>query len=210
MCGGYYGGYIIKTTNAGNNWNVIYSNSDYEKILKSVYFTNLNTGYAVGGNQGFANIIVKTTNGGANWITLNSGSNLELKSVCFVNDTVGYICGLSGLILKTTTGGEPIGIKPISNSVPLKFKLYQNYPNPFNPYTKIKFEIPIINGVTNGNVKLIIYDILGREVDMLVNENLKPGSYEVTWDASKFASGIYFCRLITGEFIESIKIIFLK
>src|SRR4030095_14880450 len=85
------------------------------------------------------------------------------------------------------TPPPPIGIVNIHGEIPDSYNLGQNYPNPFNPVTNLTFQIP--NG---GFVKLIIFDVLGREVETLVNENLKPGMYKVDWDASGYSSGIYF------------------
>jgi len=88
---------------------------------------------------------------------------------------------------------EPIGIKPISSELPKKFELFQNYPNPFNPSTLINYQIPV-----SINVKLVIYDVLGREVATLVNEKQQPGKYQVTFDASNYASGVYFYKLVVS------------
>jgi hypothetical protein len=103
----------------------------------------------------------------------------------------------------------PIGIKEISGSIPKEYKLYQNYPNPFNPATRIRFELPNI-GVRNLRVKLIVYDILGREIAELVNEELRPGTYEFNWDGSAYASGVYFYSLTAGDFRENKKMILIK
>jgi hypothetical protein len=108
-----------------------------------------------------------------------------------------------------------IGINPISSEIPSSFSLSQNYPNPFNPVTKIRFQIPLLRGVdAEGGrgvyTKLSIFDILGREITTLVNEQLKPGSYEVEWDASAFPSGVYFYRLQSGTFIQTLKMILIK
>jgi len=94
---------------------------------------------------------------------------------------------------------QVIGIKPISNEIPEKFSLSQNYPNPFNPTTKIRFSILLVGAQYIEPVQLIIYDILGHEVATLVNENLQPGTYEVTWDASNYSSGIYYYKFFTGD-----------
>ncbi len=87
----------------------------------------------------------------------------------------------------------------INNSIPAQFSLSQNYPNPFNPATKIEFSVPLLSqgGVSrrDGVVSLTIYNILGKEIANLINGNLTPGSYEVTWDASNFPSGVYFYKL---------------
>ena len=115
----------------------------------------------------------------------------------------GRIICLSGGTFLTS------GIRQIGNEIPGKYELGQNYPNPFNPVTKIKFDIP--NGQwTTINVQLKIYDILGREVTTLVNEKLSPGTYNVEWNASDYASGIYFYQLKSGDFLQTKKLILLK
>ena len=87
---------------------------------------------------------------------------------------------------------EPVG------SIPTEFRLFQNYPNPFNPGTIIKFEVPKASPVS-----LKVYDILGREVSVLVNERKEPGSYEVKFDGSNLASGVYLYRLRAGSFVQT-------
>ena len=84
------------------------------------------------------------------------------------------------------------GIINANLEIPKEFKLGQNYPNPFNPTTKIMFEIPLSKGGILGVVSLKIYDITGREIQTLVNEKLNPGTYEVTFDGSNFASRSLF------------------
>ena len=101
---------------------------------------------------------------------------------------------------------------------PKEFHLSQNYPNPFNPTTKIKFSIPsptspLSKGGMQGgltNVSLIVYDILGRKVTTLVNEPKAPGNYEITFNASQLASGVYLYRLTSGLFSQTKKMIVLK
>lgn len=104
--------------------------------------------------------------------------------------------------------GSPIGIIQISNQVPDKFNLSQNYPNPFNPSTKIKFAIPSVN--RNGNTKLVVYDMLGREVSVLVNRQLTPGTYEVSFDASEIPSGVYFYKLTSSDFVQTKRMVLIK
>jgi len=105
----------------------------------------------------------------------------------------------------------PIGIEPISTEIPQKFELLQNYPNPFNPVTKIRFHIPLSRGVSAGRgVLLKIYDVLGKEIAVLVNENLKPGIYEIDWNAENLPSGVYFYSLITNEFTRTKKMVVVK
>ncbi len=91
------------------------------------------------------------------------------------------------------------------------FELFQNYPNPFNPTTKIKFQIPLLGGDKRGGlVTLKVYDILGREVATLVNEEKQPGVYAVEFNGSELSSGIYYYQLKAGNFIESKKMILMK
>lgn len=98
-----------------------------------------------------------------------------------------------------------VGITGYESGLPDKFELSQNYPNPFNPNSKIKMQIPKLS-----DVKLIVYDALGREVATLVNEQLKPGTYEVEFDGSDYSSGIYFYKLITNEFSNVKKMLMIK
>ena len=93
---------------------------------------------------------------------------------------------------------------------PAKFTLSQNYPNPFNPGTTIKYQIPANGKREMSNVKLIVYDILGKEVATLVNKEQQPGSYEVNFNADNLPSGIYLYRINAGEFSDVKKMLFLK
>ena len=92
-----------------------------------------------------------------------------------------------------------------NSKIPNKYALMQNYPNPFNPTTKIKFDLP-----KSTQAKLIIYDILGREVTTLVNEKLSAGSYEVEWSAGSYPSGVYFYRFETNDYSNVKKMLLIK
>ena len=98
-----------------------------------------------------------------------------------------------------------IGITSNQNEIPKNYALLQNYPNPFNPTTNIRFNLP-----KSGVVTLKVYNILGKEVATLVNGNLIAGSYNYNWNASGYASGVYFYRLQTGEFTQTKKMILVK
>ncbi|MCX6164548.1 MAG: T9SS type A sorting domain-containing protein, partial [Ignavibacteriae bacterium] len=91
------------------------------------------------------------------------------------------------------------------STIPVEFNLSQNYPNPFNPVTKIKYSIP-----KAGLVKLSVYDILGKEVEVLVNEYRVPGNYIVDFEASKLFSGVYFYKLTSGDFSDTKKMMLIK
>jgi len=92
-----------------------------------------------------------------------------------------------------------------SSPFPGAFQLYQNYPNPFNPATNFGFRIADM-----GMVKLSVYDLLGREVAVVVNQELRPGEYTVAWNASGYPSGVYYYRLSTGGFVETKKAVLVK
>ena len=96
------------------------------------------------------------------------------------------------------------------NDIPSIFSLSQNYPNPFNPNTTIKYTIPMNVKRETSNVKLVIYDVLGKEVKTLLNQNNQPGNYEIRFDASELPSGVYYYTLKFGNFSETKKMILLK
>lgn len=98
-----------------------------------------------------------------------------------------------------------IGIKNISSEIPKEYKLYQNFPNPFNPNTNIQFDI-----IKFGNVKITVFDLLGREVTVLVNELLQPGRYKTDFDASALSSGVYYYKIESNDFTNIKKLVVLK
>jgi len=208
---GYFGdyGYLYTTANSGINWNQY--NLPYK--VTSITFANENTGYMLAVYEFGANqYISKTTNRGLNWIihNINAPKYHFLKEVFFSSVNTGWAVGDSGYIYKTTNGGVTIGIQPIGNQIPSKFSLSQNYPNPFNPVTKIRFDIPANVKSQKSNVKLVVYNMLGEEVEILVNEELQPGTYEADFDGSNLPSGIYFYRLQAGDYTETKKMVLLK
>lgn len=98
-----------------------------------------------------------------------------------------------------------VGISNYNTTIPDRFELYQNYPNPFNPTTNIKFDI-----AKSTFTSIVIYDMLGKEVSKLVNQDLTPGRYQYNFDASNFPSGIYYYRIKTDSYTEIKKMILLK
>jgi hypothetical protein len=137
---------------------------------------------------------------GSNW-----EQNMQSDTSC---DT--YVCNFRSF--------PPISVKSNSSFI-TEFKLYQNYPNPFNPVTKIKFDISPLSieaGVPSTRdgrgvfTNLIIYDILGQEIATLINEQLKPGSYEVVWNCSNYPAGVYCYKLKTENFTETKKLVLIK
>ena len=165
--------------------------------------------------------IERSTNSGTNWYLRDSVSaNITTYTDIGLQPETGYcyrvyavncfgVSPYSNMACSTTT---PIGIIKNGNEIPKEFMLYPNYPNPFNPVTIIKFDIP-----KSSFVSLVVYDINGREVIRLVNRQLNPGAYTVDWNASAYASGIYFCRIearhagsLTENYIKEMKMVLLK
>ncbi|MDZ4711611.1 MAG: T9SS type A sorting domain-containing protein [bacterium] len=170
----------------------IKKDSDTQKIIFGNY--NLITDSTVLGDTGI-NFNVTLNNG----LKINQG-DVFLWAV-FNKDSAGYsgLYGRSNLII---TGN----IVRTGNEIPNSITLHQNYPNPFNPITKIKFDVP---GNT-ADVRLIIYDQLGKEVELLFDKKLSGGSYEATWNAGDLPSGVYFYKLISGDLSITKKLMLIK
>lgn len=117
------------------------------------------------------------------------------------------ITGMNNVIVQTAVYDTivPFGIQNLNTGVPKSFGLYQNYPNPFNPVTKIKFDIP-----KNTNAVIKIYDLIGNEVATLYNGDLSAGFYEADFNASSYASGVYFYKLETPEYTNVKRMILVK
>ncbi len=92
-----------------------------------------------------------------------------------------------------------------ADNIPVSYKLEQNYPNPFNPKTMIKYQLPMTN-----EVELSVFNLLGQKVAILITEKQQAGYHQVEWDASGFASGIYYYQLVAGEYREVKKMILLR
>ena len=180
----------------------------------------------------------KSTNNGATWSAYTASNYTALSADTFSFPITGSALGtrveyyfaaqdiaLPNPLITTLPGGgsgifppgtnaPPVrftydvlitGITPVTGIVPDVFKLYNNFPNPFNPSTKIKFDIP-----SQTSAKLVVYDMLGREVAVLVNEELKAGRYEISFDAAKYSSGVYFYKLETAQFSDVRKMLLVK
>jgi photosystem II stability/assembly factor-like uncharacterized protein len=189
----------IKTTDGGLNWNGLLQQGYY---LTSVEFPSANTGYV----SGLPGKILKTTNAGGNWISQQVNPTDTLDNLFFLNDNTGYMASTNGIIYKTTTGGAVTSnVTNLSGVIPGSYDLYQNFPNPFNPSTNIRFDIPL-----SSDVKLAVYDLLGREVSSLMNGQLSPGRYEYSFDGSGLPSGVYIYRLRSGNFNQTKKMFLMK
>jgi hypothetical protein len=130
----------------------------------------------------------------------------DLHIHTFAMDSGGYVyVGTDKGIWRRSVSDLVVSVNPTANKVPQEFSLYQNYPNPFNPSTTIKYELPKALVV-----RLSVYDLLGREVSVLVNERRDAGVHEVTCDGANLASGAYFYRLQAGDITQTRRLMLLR
>lgn len=200
---------VYRSIDGGDNWslrnNGIPANAEVLSILSIDNGKTLLAGVAPSG-------VYRSTNDGLDWTAFNEG----LPSGTITTTAIS-ICDTFLLIGITSTNSNNRGIwrRPLSQvivsvdqslgNIPEKFTLAQNYPNPFNPSTTIKFQIP-----ATSFVELKVFDLLGREIATLVNEEKSPGSYETTFDSKGLSSGVYFYRIKAGEFVQTKKLILQK
>ncbi len=183
----------------------------------TAYLDSMEVGYGILNEPAVYNRIIKYVSNDSAGIPLNNndwtehkislnsfaGQNIYLCFRYWMNTSVdGLWCNIDNVFIGNR---NPIGIHNIGNEVPKRFELKQNYPNPFNPVTNIEFDI-----AKTSNVKLVIYNEIGQEVRLLVNQELKAGSYNYDFNASDLPSGTYFYRLTAGDFIKTNKMILVK
>jgi photosystem II stability/assembly factor-like uncharacterized protein len=195
------GGVILKTTDGGNSW--LLQHSGDNTFVYSVSFSNPDTGWAAG-DEG---IMFNTTDGGNNWNLQGSETFASLYMVNSFSQSNIWSVGNDGVILKYVD--VPFSLPSVTNisktGIPTGYSLTQNYPNPFNPSTIISYQLAARSQVT-----LKVYDILGREVATLVNEEKSAGNYEVKFNANNLASGTYIYRFTAGNFVQTKKMLLLK
>ncbi|HRF66768.1 MAG TPA: T9SS type A sorting domain-containing protein [Ignavibacteria bacterium] len=199
---GFGAGKVYKTTNGGTTWNNISGNLPDSPVNDAlIYYPGTSTSilYAamdVG--------VFFTSNFGASWVELADGlPNTVAMHLDYHQATNRLRIGTHGRGVWETS--NPVGLINYNNQVPSNFSLQQNYPNPFNPVTTIKYDI-----LTEGFVKLAVYDILGRELKSIISQNQKPGTYTVQFDGSNLSSGVYFYKLQANGFTETKKMMITK
>lgn len=206
FAGTYFNHGVFRSTDNGTSWTQTSLNN------QNIYSLNVsgNTIFAGTGLYPYANGFYVSNDYGANWIQKNEGlGNLFIHALCVMNNFV--FAGTDGAGVFRRQLNELIGITPVSSIIPDQFSLSQNYPNPFNPVTKIRFSIPKIEtSQRDVYTKLVVYDLLGREVQKLVNENLLPGTYEVEFEGRNLPSGVYYYKLTWNGNSDTKKLIILK
>ncbi|MEJ2495102.1 MAG: YCF48-related protein [Ignavibacteriaceae bacterium] len=199
---------VLRTIDGGENWRVQFVDAGCDPL--GIHFNNSDEGIIVGGT-GFGNdhagTIIHTTDGGESWVKQIIGYPFGFWGVSFADANHGIVVGSHGIILRTTTGGVTwVEENPrINEQIPEYFNLKQNYPNPFNPSTKIRYSVP-----QTSQIVIKVFDILGNEIETLVNEVKPIGTYELTWNAANLPSGVYFYQLKAGKFVMTKKMILLK
>jgi len=186
------GGTIARTTNGGQSWSVIASPTSTQVLGVACVSGTANAWVCT------SDFPYHTRDAGATWNAEElypfSGS---ITHIGFADSTRGWAVTSNGEVLSytplTTTG---VGDQPVGE-VPAAFGLEQNFPNPFNPTTKVGYSVGVVSGRSPvaSDVRLSVYDILGREVAVLVDERKEPGAYAVAFNAGNLSSGVYFYRL---------------
>lgn len=192
---------------AGSDTGLNVSSNNGTSWIQTSLFNKYVLDLAISGNNIFAvadGSFYLSTDNGTTWVQKSEGLNNNIFIRLLIANSYVF-AGTFGQSVWRRPLSEVIGIKNISTEIPSTYSLEQNYPNPFNPSTNIKFELPKSNYVT-----LKIYDALGREIATLVNEQLKAGKYEVDFDGSNYASGVYYYKLMAVDFVEMRKMILVK
>lgn len=205
----------------GSNWQVIGETGFADASDISLTINNEGILYAAFRDESnlYKATVMNFNNG--NWQLIGSAgfSNEEISDIKILISpngipVVAYTSTFSGTttIMKYSLNqNDPLPVEKSGESLPYKFALKQNYPNPFNPVTNIKYSLP--ETLTLGKaeaVTLKIYNLLGQEVATLVNKQQTTGNYEVKFDASQLASGVYLYKLHTREFTSVRKLLLLK
>ena len=193
--------YILKTTDGGLTWqNKFFFSGQY--FVQGIGFVTEDIGW-IGGNSTYP--VYQTTDGGETWQPTNFGT--RVNRFRFLGDSLGYAVGET---VYKYLPQEPVSVAGNRPEQPVSFQLRQNYPNPFNPTTNIEFRI-----AHPGVVTLRIFDVSGREVAMLLNEDMPAGNYVVQWDGTdiknqRVASGSYFCQLTLDNQVKTHKMLLVK
>ncbi len=205
-------GFLLKSSDGGLSWNRLGNEQDFKWGISDAFIFSKDSIWLTTGST-----LYITQNGGNYWDTLSV--NLDYFSFTSANEAYGLF---DKYILYTQDGWRTYTIIDSTVTaveeninIPQEFKLYQNYPNPFNPSTRIQYSISaqtqdINQSSLSQEVTLKVFDILGREVAVLVNEKQSPGKYEVQFDTANLPSGIYLYQLKTTRFSKVKKCILLK
>jgi hypothetical protein len=201
---------VFKTTNKGVSWVNVTGDLPPINVTDLVaHPTNDNILYLASDPFG----MWKTTNGGNNWVRWDNSMPIankvtRLDYIDSVSNGKFYVLACSygrSCWIRDASTNDPVAINNNSNSIPGTYSLGQNYPNPFNPSTNIKFSIP-----QDDFVELALYDIGGKKVQTVINQSMKAGEHQISFDGSSLASGVYFYKLTAGRYTQAKKMILIK
>ena len=197
---GFFGTGDIKSDDAGVSWS--YAELPLTALSFAIDFRTLTEGWSASGFK-----FLFTLDKGESWSEMETPDSLVIFDLMFTDSLTGYAVGERGVVIKYFP--QPVFINTNIAFLPEELVLHQNYPNPFNPSTKIKFAIADF-----GFVSLKVYDVLGKEVATLVNEERAAGLYESEFSANiegeSLTSGIYYYQLTTAGQVQTKKMILLK
>jgi len=209
--------HVFKSTNKGETWTDISSNLPDAPVNAFAVDNNITDVLYLGNDVG----AFISLNRGEEWELLGAGLPVVSVYDMKIHPVENYLAvGTHGRSMYKINLDEVLGtVDEKSPNTILSYSLQQNYPNPFNPSTKIKYTIPtspsvpLLSKERDERVRLVtlkVYDILGKEVTTLVNEEKPIGNYELEFDASQLSSGIYFYKLEVGSYSETKKMVLLK
>jgi hypothetical protein len=194
---------FYKTNDGGKRWDSLFSIYNNPPGFEDIDFIDSLNGWAFGDrfyNGGIKEVIFRTNDGGYNWEQESIGLTYSANDGHMLSTTLGYAAALEA-VLKY---GLISNIEKLPE-IPKRFLLRNNYPNPFNPLTTIEYEIP-----ERSDIELKVFDILGKEIQTLVNQEQEAGVYRVSFNGFNLSSGEYFYRLKTKNYQETKQMILLK
>jgi photosystem II stability/assembly factor-like uncharacterized protein len=193
-----FGASTVRTNDIGNNW--VYDTTGLFGVGQNIAFR---TPADVWIPLGFSSRWAHSTDSANTWTEVLSPDSSSIYATVFLDTLTGWSFGTGGAIYRFDT--SMIGVNNNQNNLPRDTRLYQNFPNPFNPQTTIRFEVFI-----TARVRIILYDLLGRELRLLTDQIRKPGIYTVSFNSEGLSSGVYFYRLQAGKYSETKKMVLLK
>jgi len=196
---------VFRSANDGGSWTAASSGLPNNTVVNALAFGGDGFLYAATGDSG----AYRSSDNGGSWEAVNTGISNPALSSLVPGSSGRLFAGAvrvfgSGVTLHKTS--QPTtSVQYAQQSVPKGFRLEQNYPNPFNPTTVVSYQLSEVS-----DVRLVVYDLLGREVAVLVNERLAPGSYTARFDGTGLASGVYFYRLAAGNLSATKRLLLMK
>ncbi len=193
-----FGPGLVKSNNGGTNWS--YKTFALFGIPSTIAFrTNSECWVPIPALRRF----LFSTDTLESWSEIATPDSINVTDIVFINYRNGYCIGDTGSLYKFNPNAT--SVNNFNTEIPTSYNLFQNYPNPFNPSTKIKYQIPF-----SGVVKISVFDVLGREIYVLLNQYTQAGTNETQWNAANFSSGIYFYRITVNEYTSSKTMMLLK